>query len=125
VLGSALVWVPGTIVLLSEQRYAAAAILGVIGFVVASNIDNLVRPIVFRRVSHVHPLISIVGAFAGMRYFGLLGVLLGPLALVYFLELVHAYSLEHGGHVPDEPRAVAAPPDAIRGMPTEEVTVSA
>jgi predicted PurR-regulated permease PerM len=33
-----------------------------------------------------------------MRYFGLLGLLLGPLALVYFVELVRAYDLEF--HVP-------------------------
>jgi predicted PurR-regulated permease PerM len=46
---------------------------------------------IFRRVSDVHPLLAVVGAFAGMRYFGLLGLLLGPLSLVYFVELVRAY----------------------------------
>jgi predicted PurR-regulated permease PerM len=91
ILGSSLVWVPGTLLLLADHRYGDATVLGLVGAIVASNIDNLIRPLIFRRVSDVHPLIAVVGAFAGMRYFGLLGLLLGPLALVYFIELVRAY----------------------------------
>lgn len=91
ILGSSLVWLPGTIMLVVNQRYADATLLGLIGAIVASNVDNVIRPAIFKRVSDVHPLIAVVGAFAGMRYFGLLGLLLGPLALVYFIELVRAY----------------------------------
>ena len=109
ILGSSMVWLPGTVVLLVDHRPGAAAILAAIGFIVASNVDNFVRPIIFRRVSHVHPLVTVVGAFAGMRYFGLLGVLLGPLALVYFIELVLAYEQEYGG--------VGGPPSLFRGQP--------
>ena len=94
ILGSSLVWLPGTIMLVLDHRYGDAATLGLIGFVVASNVDNVIRPLIFRRVSDVHPLMAVVGAFAGMRYFGLLGLLLGPLALVYFIELVRAYDHE-------------------------------
>jgi predicted PurR-regulated permease PerM len=77
--------------LVLDHRYTDATVLGLIGLLVASNIDNIIRPMIFRRVSDVHPIIAVVGAFAGMRYFGLLGLLLGPLALVYFVELVRAY----------------------------------
>jgi predicted PurR-regulated permease PerM len=95
VFGSALVWLPGSLVLAVNGRYGAATVLAILGAVVASNIDNVVRPMVFRRISRIHPLITVVGAFAGMRYFGLLGVLLGPLTLLYFIELVRAFEHEH------------------------------
>ena len=95
VLGSALVWLPGTIVLVLEQRYGAAVGLFLVGAVLASNIDNVIRPLVFRRVSNIHPMITLVGAFAGVRYFGLLGVLLGPLAIQYFFVLVRLYREEY------------------------------
>ncbi|MEO7965805.1 MAG: AI-2E family transporter [Gemmatimonadaceae bacterium] len=95
VLGSALVWLPGSIVLFFEHRYGAAVTLLVIGGVLASNIDNVIRPLVFRRVSNIHPLITLVGAFAGVSYFGLLGVLLGPLAIQYFFVLVRLYREEY------------------------------
>ncbi|HET9426655.1 MAG TPA: AI-2E family transporter [Gemmatimonadaceae bacterium] len=96
VLGSSMVWLPGVVVLMVDHRYGAAATLFAIGFIIASNVDNVVRPVIFRRVSHIHPLVTVVGAFAGMHYFGLLGLLLGPLTLVYFMELLRAWEDEYG-----------------------------
>ena len=95
VLGSALVWLPGTVVLLADQRPGAAGLLFVLGALVASNIDNVIRPVIYRRVSHIHPLVTLVGAFGGVAWFGLLGVLLGPLAIQYFLVLVRLYRDEY------------------------------
>jgi predicted PurR-regulated permease PerM len=95
VLGSALVWLPGTLVLAAQTRYGSAVALFLIGAGVASNIDNVIRPIVFKRVSNIHPLITLVGAFAGVAYFGLLGVLLGPLAIQYFFVLLRLYREEY------------------------------
>jgi predicted PurR-regulated permease PerM len=100
VLGSAIVWLPGTVVLMLAGRFGAALVLALIGGVVASNIDNLVRLVVFKRVSNIHPMITLVGAFAGVRYMGLIGVLLGPLAITYFFELLRVYQDEHGRAVP-------------------------
>jgi predicted PurR-regulated permease PerM len=97
VLGSALVWLPAMLVLLAQSRFGAAATMAVIGGGVASNIDNLIRPLVYRRVSNIHPMITLVGAFAGVRYFGLLGLLLGPLAIAYLFELLRFYREEYAG----------------------------
>ncbi len=108
VLGSALVWLPAMVVLLFQARYGSAITMAVIGGVVASNIDNLIRPLVYRRVSNIHPMITLVGAFAGVKYFGLLGLLLGPLAIAYLFELLRFYREEYG--TPDEvPAPVVAP----------------
>ena len=95
VFGSALVWGPGVAVLFAERRYGAAATLAAIGVVVCSNVDNVIRPIIYRRVSGLHPMTSLVGAFAGVQLFGLIGVLLGPLALTYCVELYHLYDAEY------------------------------
>ena len=99
VLGTALVWGPAVLVLLVQNRYGAAVIMLVIGAGIASNIDNLIRPLVYRRVSNIHPMITLVGAFAGLKYFGLLGVLLGPLAIAYLFELLRFYREEYGSGV--------------------------
>ncbi|MFL5527107.1 MAG: AI-2E family transporter [Gemmatimonadaceae bacterium] len=96
VLGTSLVWLPAVLVLLVQNRYGGAITMLVIGAGVASNIDNLIRPLIYRRVSHIHPMITLVGAFAGVKYFGLLGVLLGPLAIAYLFELLHFYRQEYG-----------------------------
>ena len=96
VLGTSLVWLPATLVLLVQNRYGAAVTMLVIGAGIASNIDNVIRPLVYRRVSHIHPMITLVGAFAGVKYFGLLGVLLGPLGIAYLFALLHFYREEYG-----------------------------
>jgi predicted PurR-regulated permease PerM len=105
--GTSLVWVPGTLVLVAEQRYGAALALGAIGFVVASNVDNVLRPLIYRRISHIHPMTALVGAFAGVRLFGLVGLLLGPLSIAYLGDLIAAYQLEYGG----AERGTAPPPN--------------
>ncbi|HET7623197.1 MAG TPA: AI-2E family transporter [Gemmatimonadaceae bacterium] len=115
VLGSALVWLPGVIVLLVQQRFGAAIALLIIGGLIASNLDNVVRPVVYRRVSDVHPLTTLVGAFAGVSLFGLVGLLLGPLAITYFFELIDIYEQEYGRNavILHSPSAHTEPVDLI------------
>ena len=95
VVGSALVWGPGVLHLALEGRYGMAAGLAIWGVVLVGNIDNVIRPIVFRRWAKIHPFMTIIGAFAGIRYFGLLGLLIGPLAISYFFELIRMYREEY------------------------------
>lgn len=107
VLGSALVWVPGVVVLVLSDRPGAALALGVIGVVISSNVDNVVRPMIYRRVSGLHPMASLLGAFAGLELLGLLGLVLGPLAVAYCLELMRLYETEYA-HLDHEHTDVTA-----------------
>jgi len=100
VLGTGLVWMPAVIVLAFQQRYGAMVVMLIIGWLLASNIDNVIRPMVYRKVSNIHPMVTLVGAFAGIKYFGLPGLLLGPLAIAYFFELMRFYKLEYGQAAP-------------------------
>ena len=95
-VGSALVWLPGTIVLFATGHPGQAIGLAIFGFVVVSNIDNVMRPMVSRKVGNLHPLTTLLGAFAGIEYIGLIGVLLGPLAITWFFELLMIYDKEYG-----------------------------
>ncbi len=108
VFGSALIWAPGAIALAAQGRFGAAVLLGAIGAVVASNIDNVMRPMVNRRVSNLHPMVTLVGALAGAGVLGLPGILLGPLAITYFFELAALYRREFG-----PPDQVLEPNDSL------------
>lgn len=115
VLGSAIVWAPASLTLAAQGRYGAALVMAAIGGVVASNIDNVMRPLVNRRVSNLHPMITLVGAFAGVGVLGLPGILLGPLAITYFFELATLYRREYGpalpgGRATQEPDALVLKP---------------
>jgi predicted PurR-regulated permease PerM len=125
VLGSALVWIPGAIALLATGHPGRAATLVTIGIVVVSNVDNVARLMVNRKVARLHPMATLVGAFAGVPVFGISGVLLGPLAISYFLELLSIYEQEYGGPrphlVPSPIIDPAAPPRT--GTPLDPETV--
>jgi len=96
VLGTGLVWMPAVLVLFFQDRLGAMTVMLVVGWLLASNIDNVIRPMVYRRVSNIHPMVTLVGAFAGIKYFGLPGLLLGPLGIAYFFELLRFYAMEYG-----------------------------
>jgi predicted PurR-regulated permease PerM len=83
-----LVWGPGVLALAIEGKYGMAIGLAIWGVLVVGNVDNIIRPMVFRRWAQIHPFITIIGAFAGINYFGLLGLIIGPLAISYFFELI-------------------------------------
>ena len=95
-VGSALVWVPGAVILFATGHVGQAVGLSIFGGVVVSNIDNVMRPIVSKRVGNLHPLTTLLGAFAGIQYIGLIGILLGPLAITWFFELLTIYDKEYG-----------------------------
>jgi predicted PurR-regulated permease PerM len=95
VVGSGLVWGPGAASLAMEGHWGAAIGLAIWGIVVVGNVDNVIRPLVFRRWAQIHPFVTVIGAFMGLRYFGLLGLLIGPLAISYFFELIRMYRVEY------------------------------
>lgn len=95
VLGSGLVWGPGVLALVLDGRYGAAAALAIWGLLAVGGVDYVIRPMVFRRWANIHPIVTLVGAMAGVPYFGILGLLIGPLALSYFFELIRMYREEY------------------------------
>jgi predicted PurR-regulated permease PerM len=95
VVGSGLVWGPGALALILSGRTAAGLLLALWGAVVVGNVDYVIRPMIFRRWAHIHPLVTLLGALAGVPYFGILGLLIGPLALSYFFELIKMYREEY------------------------------
>jgi predicted PurR-regulated permease PerM len=95
VVGSGLVWGPGAAALALDGHVWWGIALAIWGIVVVGNVDNLIRPIVFSRWAQIHPFIVVIGAFAGIAWFGLIGLLIGPLAISYFFELIRMYRAEY------------------------------
>ena len=95
VVGSGLVWGPGALALILGHRAGPGLLLALWGAVVVGNVDYVIRPRVFKRWADIPPLVTLLGALAGVPYFGILGLLIGPLALSYFFELIKMYREEY------------------------------
>jgi predicted PurR-regulated permease PerM len=94
VVGSGIVWIPGALSLLVGGHTGGAIVLAVIGLL-AGQVHALIGPAITRHYAEVHPMITLVGAIAGVSHFGILGLLIGPLALSYFFELFRMYREEY------------------------------
>ena len=112
--------VPGAIVLALQDRWVAAIALVIWGLLIVGGIDNIIRPWVYRRYAQIHPFITVIGALAGIKYFGILGLLIGPLAISYFFELIRMYREEYLPREPVEvePEPMAAPRRRRLSWPT-------
>lgn len=94
VLGTFVVWVPAAIIYAVLGNFFVAGAL-VLGGIFMATIDNVVRPGLNKRFGEIHPLVSVLGVFAGLPLFGMIGILLGPLLLSYFLMIIRMFEAEY------------------------------
>ena len=83
-IGAPIIWMPAAVVKIAQQDVFAGVGILVLGFL-ASNVDNFLRPMIQQKIGEIHPLISILGIFIGISLFGIIGIVVGPLLLTYFV----------------------------------------
>jgi predicted PurR-regulated permease PerM len=93
ILGSMPVCVAAAVYLYFKGSMAKLALMGLVA-VVAGLMDNVVRPIVMKGHGDMHPLLALVSIFAGIRMFGLLGVIFGPIVAAMLLALLNSWQLQ-------------------------------
>lgn len=94
-VGTGIIWVPVSVFLLADGRIWQGFFVAGYCIVLLSNVDNLVRMVVSKRVGDVHPLTTILGVIIGLQFFGLPGLVFGPLVISYFLLLLKLFYLEY------------------------------
>jgi predicted PurR-regulated permease PerM len=89
--GTALIWVPAAIILLIEGAILKGLLLLGLGVFVISMMDNLLRPFFISSRTNIHPLLLFFAVLGGVRAFGLIGFVAGPLVATLFLTLIEIY----------------------------------
>ncbi|GAA4372699.1 AI-2E family transporter [Hymenobacter koreensis] len=95
VLGTPLVWGPAALYQFSEGATGAAVGILLVGFIVIVNVDNLLRIVLAKRMGDIHPLITLIGLVLGIEIFGIVGLVVGPLLVSYFLVLMEVFRREN------------------------------
>lgn len=98
ILGTLIVWVPLVIYLYSQGLNWQATGLMIYSLVVTGNIDYLARITLMKKIGDVHPLITIFGVIVGLRLFGFMGFIFGPLIFSYMIILIRIYTFEFVDH---------------------------
>ena len=94
-LGAASVWVPCALYLGAvEQRWGFAIMLAIWGAAVVSTIDNFIKAYVLQGHSELHPLIALLSVIGGVPVFGPIGILIGPMVVVFLQTLLEILNHE-------------------------------
>jgi len=92
VVGPFLVWVPAAVILFAQGSIIKALILLGWGGVLVSLSDNFLRPILISGRTQVHTLLLFFGVLGGLKVFGFLGLVAGPLVITICLAMIDIYT---------------------------------
>jgi predicted PurR-regulated permease PerM len=91
VLGTPVIWVPAGVGLILDGAVTRGILLLVFGATVVMNIDNFLRPRLVSSRTNVHPVLILIGVLGGLKVFGFIGMLVGPLILAVLVALIKFY----------------------------------
>lgn len=91
IVGTALIWVPLATYMALSGDWVHALGLAIYAILVITNIDNLIRFVLQKKMADIHPLITIFGVVIGLSLFGFMGIIFGPLLLSVFLLCVDIF----------------------------------
>ncbi|MFP4424437.1 MAG: AI-2E family transporter [Candidatus Woesearchaeota archaeon] len=93
-VGTAIVWVPASLSLILKGILESSGELwnGIGLFLycalIVSTIDNFLRPKLISAESKTHPVVVLLGVLGGIKTFGIIGILIGPLILSMGYEMI-------------------------------------
>lgn len=93
-VGTMIIWVPLVIYLYSINQNLTATGLMIYSIVVTGNVDYITRLGLLKKIGNVHPMVTVLGVIVGLKLFGFMGLIFGPLMISYFIILLKIYMNE-------------------------------
>jgi len=97
-IGTMVVWTPLVIYMYAINQNLMATGLMLYSFIVTGNVDYISRLGLLKKIGNVHPLITVFGVIVGLKLFGFIGLIFGPLLISYFILLIKIYINEFTVH---------------------------
>ncbi|MDR0749350.1 MAG: AI-2E family transporter [Tannerellaceae bacterium] len=94
-LGTGFVWLPLSAYLALTGDWANALGLFAYSLLILTNIDNLIRFVLQKKLADTHPLVTIFGVIIGLSLFGFMGIIFGPILLSGFILCFHIFKVEY------------------------------
>lgn len=90
-VGTSLSLVPAVIYLLVTGNTPAAIGLTIWGVIAVGTVDNFLGPKLIGNSLKLHPVLVLLAVLGGIKFFGILGFLIGPILMAVFVELLDMY----------------------------------
>ncbi|HKZ80251.1 MAG TPA: AI-2E family transporter [Pyrinomonadaceae bacterium] len=90
-VGAFLVWIPAAIFLAMSGHWLKAVLLVVWGTLVIGTVDNFLRPKLVGSRTKLHELFVFFAVLGGLKVFGVLGLVMGPVILAITISLIEVF----------------------------------
>ncbi len=91
IIGIGVVFIPTAIYLFLQGRVAAGIFFIIFYFVLSMGIEYIFKPKVVGQRVKMHPLLVFFAIIGGLKLFGILGIIYGPLVVTGFLTMADIY----------------------------------
>ena len=95
IIGASIIFIPAAIILIIQEGVGAG-----IGFLIynvfySAFMEYLIKPRLIGQGMQMNSLLVFIGIIGGIKLFGILGIIYGPLIITIFLTLAEIYRLEY------------------------------
>jgi predicted PurR-regulated permease PerM len=113
VVGTLIVWVPTVVLLWLANHHGAAVLLVVWCALFLGAAEHVGKPFVLRALlqgrQEMHTGLVFLSLLGGLEMFGLIGIVLGPLVVAFFLAMVRIYERDFSAPPSDIVATVVTP----------------
>ena len=90
-VGSAIAYVSLAILFFANGDSTKGILILVYGVAIMNVFDNVFRVSIQRKIGNTHPLVTMFGVIVGIKLFGFIGLIFGPILISLFILLVRIY----------------------------------
>lgn len=97
-VGPPLIWLPLAIIRILQGHSSGnnlfifqGIMLIIWGVFLLGIVDNVIKPKLIGHKAKIHPIVILLGVLGGLKVFGILGIIIGPLVLAILVAFVHLY----------------------------------
>jgi predicted PurR-regulated permease PerM len=95
IIGASVVFLPATAILMIQGEIGKGLAYLVYNVCYSSIIEYLIKPKLIGKGMRMNSLLVFIGIIGGIKLFGILGIIYGPLIITVFLTLAEIYRLEY------------------------------
>jgi predicted PurR-regulated permease PerM len=92
VLGTFIIWGPTSIYLVMQAQYVSGLVLFLFGVLVIGMVDNILKPLIIGSRTKMPTIVILFSVLGGIKLFGVIGLITGPLVTAVFLSVFEIFS---------------------------------
>jgi len=108
-IGTAIVWLPGVVILFMGGHYGAGVGLLAFCLLVVGGIDNFLRPRLVGKDTRMHELLILFGTLGGIIMFGVAGIIIGPIIAALVVTVWEIYGAAFRDELPGRAEPAGGP----------------